>query len=78
MVSSYDSGLLTEPSTGKYDPASDSIIVKCAAGTFVGFKQLKTEGKAQLGPKDWWNGVRGSEWWGKGDGEVVRFLKGAV
>lgn len=54
---------LTEcPGTACYSPKTNSLVVKCAEGTWLSVDKLQTQDRAMLEAKEWWNGVKGMGW----------------
>ena len=50
------------PGTAYYSPKTRSLIIKCAGETWLGAERLRTQDRAMLEAKEWWNGVKGMGW----------------
>lgn len=65
---------LFEPGMGWYDPRTDSLAIRCAGDSILSVWELKTQDRALLKAKAWWNGVRPEMTSVGGDGQTVLHL----
>ena len=49
----------TEPGWAVYSPHARTILMSCADGEWLSVQKLKTQDRALLAAKEWWNGVKG-------------------
>ena len=45
-------------SMARYDPHSQSLLIRCAKDTMLSVNRVKQETRNELDVKEWWNGVR--------------------
>jgi len=61
------------PGTAYYSPKTRSLVVRCAEGTWLSVERLRTQDRAMMEAKEWWNGVKGMGWVRDDDGLTFRF-----
>lgn len=49
----------TEPGWAVYSPHTRTVLVSCADGGWLSVLKMKTQDRALLAAKEWWNGVKG-------------------
>ncbi|KAG1823378.1 Formyltransferase [Suillus subaureus] len=48
-----------EPGWAVYSPRTHTVLINCADREWLSVKKLKTQDRALLAAKEWWNGVKG-------------------
>ncbi|KAG1776786.1 Formyltransferase [Suillus placidus] len=48
-----------EPGWAVYSPHTHTVLINCADGEWLSVLKLKTQDRALLAAKEWWNGVKG-------------------
>lgn len=62
LASSVPKWMPTTPGIARFSKNTSSVLIRCADGGVLNVERLKTEGKAELDARGWWNGAYSLGW----------------